>query len=306
MKRVANYTLKHAAIKGIGVVGGFGSTTDELLTALQGGQKPQIQEFDKPGGGTLKAFKANTSGLSAFMERRALRRIDHFSRMALYGAHLALADGGIEKLDPERTALVIASGYGAVGSTFTFLDSMIDGSDQLSSPTHFSNSVHNAAAAHISMTLGIKGPNHTITQFGLSVGSALLSALSLFEDEGLDRVLFGSVEEFSPVYGYAGAYAGGYAGDYSSDTAERETVCGEGAAFLLLEREAEGFPTLSYSFEAVEGEPPPDSINALGEFPTRQAFDLAIAARLVGEARPKMVVGHVDGNGGPTMIVEMA
>jgi 3-oxoacyl-[acyl-carrier-protein] synthase II len=288
-----------AQVAGIGVVGGFGSGIGALESALKTvcacTPAGTIEAIEHPDGSACpcRVLRAETGGLERFMSKRALRRVDHYSRLALYAAHLALEDAGVDCAAPlgERVALVIASGNGAVGSTFSFLDTVIEGGDDQSSPTHFSNSVHNAAAAHVSMRLGITGPNLTVSQGDASVTSALAGALGYLADDVADAVLFGAVDEFSPVYGVG-----------------TDEVQGEGAAFFWLVRGGEGArygevalfrsdggvrQGVAESFDLLFGEDAQDAENAAkvidtaplhGVFPTRSALDLAACAAGVGLA----------------------
>jgi 3-oxoacyl-[acyl-carrier-protein] synthase II len=219
------------AIRGVGVVGAFGSSAEELRAALAG---------PAPGG---SALRAETARLEEFIPRRELRRVDHFSRLALLGAHLALRDAGGIEGPRDRLGVVLATGYGPTATTFGFLDSIIDGGDPCASPTHFSNSVHNAAAAHVSIFLGITGPSLTVSQFELSAASALLTGRQWLAEGRVDAVLFGAVDEHCDVLGYCWERYFGPPGEDPAAHPEplnlgrQSAVAGEGAAFLLLTRD---------------------------------------------------------------------
>jgi 3-oxoacyl-[acyl-carrier-protein] synthase II len=192
------------AIQGVGAVGAFGSGIQALRQALCAGKVPlgTLQVATAGGSLELPAYRADTEPLEEFVSKRALRRIDHFSRLALLGGYLALQDAGRLEADRSRLGVVIATGYGAMQTTFAFLDSFIDGGDACSSPTHFSNSVHNAAAANLSILLGATGPSLTVSQFELSVHSALLTARQWLAEGRVDAVLLGGVDELGAVLGY--------------------------------------------------------------------------------------------------------
>lgn len=139
------------AIQGIGLSGGFGCGVEALHAALRNGAVEPGQGSVERNGvvDTFPAYQASIDGLEEFFQKRALRRIDHYSKMTLLGASLALKDAGLLEADRSRMGVVIATGYGALKTTFDFLDSYLDFGYSCSSPTHFSNSVHNAAAAHV-------------------------------------------------------------------------------------------------------------------------------------------------------------
>ncbi|HMB14666.1 MAG TPA: beta-ketoacyl synthase N-terminal-like domain-containing protein [Pelovirga sp.] len=230
------------AIQGIGITGSFGAGVDALRTALQSRTvAPQQLSVDHHDGvsDSFPAYRATTTGLERFLPKRELRRIDHFSKMTLYAAHLALEDAELLEADRSRTGVVVASGYGPLKTTFNFLDSYLDFGYSCSSPTHFSNSVHNAAAAHVSMQLKLTSPSLTVTQFEMSVASALLSARQWLEEGRVDRVLFGATDEYCEVLRYCRRhfFADGEQGPLRPLDLDAQTaMVGEGAVFMVLER----------------------------------------------------------------------
>lgn len=240
--------MMRMAVKGIGVTGGFGSGVADLTAALKSGvsRMDGITIPSAQGPLQLPAYRAATERLEEFVAKRALRRIDHYSKLGLLGAHLALQDAGMLGTDLSRLGVVIASGYGATATTFAFLDSIINDGDICASPTHFANSVHNSAAANISIMLAAKGPSLTVSQFDMSVPSALMSARQWFAEGRVDAVLFGAIDEVSDLIGYLwqrqrGSESNGVISPLQAD--RESSVIGEGAAFLLLTRaeDAEGY-----------------------------------------------------------------
>lgn len=235
------------AIEGIGVVGGFGCSMESLVSAISNGGSPiqHVSIKTTLGPCDMPAFLAETSKLDDFINKRVLRRVDHYSKMALLGAYLALEDAGKLEGDRSTMGIIIASGYGAGRTTFAFLDSFINDGDNLSSPTFFSNSVQNAATANVSMMLGITGPDFTVSQFDMSVPSALITAQHWLAEGRVDSVLFGAVDEYCDVMGYCWHR---YYGDRAIDDHEMKpfeydlqtAIPGEGAAFFLLTRADEG------------------------------------------------------------------
>ncbi len=231
------------AIQGIGITGSFGAGVDALRSALQSRTvAPQQLTVDHHDGArdSFPAYRATTEGLERFLPKRELRRIDHFSKMTLLAAHLALEDAGLLEADRSRIGVVVASGYGPLKTTFNFLDSYLDFGYSCSSPTHFSNSVHNAAAAHVSMQLKLTSPSLTVTQFEMSVASALLSARQWLAEGRVDRVLFGAADEYCEVLRYCRRhfFADGEQGPLRPlDLAAQTAMVGEGAVFMVLGRE---------------------------------------------------------------------
>ncbi len=251
-------------VQGIGAVGGFGCGAGRLDQAPGAPGTLDIPWGDGTRG--IPAYLAGTEPLDRFVPRRALRRVDHFSRMALLGAYLALEDAGA---GTEGLGLVVASGFGPTATTFSLIDSMIQDGDACTSPIHFAGSLHNTPAAHIGIFMGITGPCLTLSLFEGMVPSALAAARLLLAEGRARRVLVGAVDEFSELMGYL--WARNAPGP----------VAGEGAAFLLLsarEEDGPGCCTLEEAQAAARPWP-------WGAQPGAEAFSLAAAAARIRSSR---------------------
>jgi 3-oxoacyl-[acyl-carrier-protein] synthase II len=239
------------AIEGIGVVGGFGCGVEKLRRALISGKcTPKMMPVTtRNHTAELPVYLCDTSSLETFISKRALRRVDRFSKLAVLGSFVALEDAGVLQDDHQNLAIVVATGYGASLTTFSFLDTAFDDGDACASPTLFSNSVHNAAAAHISILLKARGPNLTVSQFEMSVPSALLAACQLLEDKVVDGVLFGGVDEYCGVLGYCWQRFFGPDSTVSMKPLEwnnQSAIAGEGSAFFFLTRDEGNKPKYGF------------------------------------------------------------
>jgi 3-oxoacyl-[acyl-carrier-protein] synthase II len=188
----------------------------------------------------VSAFLADTSALADFVPRKALRRIDHFTRLALLGSYLSLEDAGLDENRRGRMGIVVATAYGSTCDTFDFLNTTLDEDDPCSSPIRFANSVHSAAAAHIAAFLGEHGPTLTINQYDMSVSLAFQTACQWLEEDRVDSVLVGGVDEFSRAMGFYTQHlqAGRKSGSPPDDAVTLSPV-GEGSAFFILEKDSE-------------------------------------------------------------------
>ena len=162
------------SIKGIGVLGGFGAGPAMLEHELVNPTKmvTTVSMESSKGRIEVPALLADTSGLTDYLGKRALRRAGHYIRMALLSSFCALEDAGMLETERRGMGIIVATGYGATCNTFDFQQSVIDSDDPCGSPTKFANSVHNAAAGNISLFLNEIGPN-------LSVSPALYPNLRL-------------------------------------------------------------------------------------------------------------------------------
>jgi 3-oxoacyl-[acyl-carrier-protein] synthase II len=238
---LANAGILRMAIRGIGVVGGFGCGTEALSGALRAGRTeptpvsiPTVRETVDTEG-----FFADTAPLAELVSKRALRRLPHHTRMGILAGMLALKDAGLEPPLDERTAIVVATGYGSTCNTFDFQGLTTEDDIRQFSPIQFSNSVHNAAGAHMAVIYGAHGPNISINQLDLSVPAALRTAGIWLAERRADRVLVGGVDEFSRVMAY-------HRHRLIAEGTANPVPVGEGAAFFLLT--AEGTETPRYGF----------------------------------------------------------
>ena len=131
-------------------------------------------------------------GLADFIPSSALRRIPRLGRLAL--------KAGLEVKSGESgtgCALIMGTALGSAVSTLSFLDSILNDGAAASSPTAFSHSVTNMAAAIVSQHLGISGPCLTITQ-PAPLAAALELSFCLINNRRAEKVLLGFVEENCP------------------------------------------------------------------------------------------------------------
>ncbi|MDP2644728.1 MAG: beta-ketoacyl synthase N-terminal-like domain-containing protein [Desulfobacterales bacterium] len=226
------------SIKGIGVLGGFGCGVAQLESALVRGSSPQNTVAMTTSDGSLEvpALTAQTDRLADFVDKSALRRLDHYIRMALLGSYLALEDAGMLDVKQRRMGIIVATGY---GSTCNMMDihQALRNDAPVISPTRFSNSVHNAAATHISIMLNEMSPSLSVNDYDMSIPSAFLSACQWLREKRVESVLVGGVDEYCRALGYnwhRRCHPGSPDKNAPADLRPEHAVIGEGACFFLL------------------------------------------------------------------------
>jgi 3-oxoacyl-[acyl-carrier-protein] synthase II len=282
-----------AAIRGAGVVGAFGCGLASLAQAA----------------GCRSATAAGAAGLTAatdLLDRmippRTLRRVEHYGRMAILAAHLALEDAGMLGAVPGDTGLVVATGMGPTANTLDLQPADIALADLSLSPILFSNSVQNAAAAYISMLLGMRGPSLSINQYELAVPLAFQTALDWIAEGRTGTVLVGGIDCFSKALHEEALRCGG----------KDSVPVGEGSAFFVLTAadagagmhpvveavrtggagRADALP-VDHALVLRNGIRPPGTPGAevcladvYGSFPTSMGMDVAAAVLLLRAGRP--------------------
>jgi 3-oxoacyl-[acyl-carrier-protein] synthase II len=224
------------AICGIGIVGGFGRGVPALERVLNDGPlDPSMLSIPtREGAIQVPCLTADTARLADFMPTRTLRRMSHYIRLGLLAAIDAITDAGMLETERRgRLGIIVATGHGATGNNYAFQYPFEDREEICGSPTRFSNSVHNAAAAYISIALKEMGPNHSITHEDLSFPSALLTAVAWIRQRRVDAVLVGGVDELNHAHAYAWHV---YQQQGLKGGQDERTIplAGEGACFFVL------------------------------------------------------------------------
>ena len=225
------------AVTGLGLVLPCGDGIEAARVSLASGAACFTELPAELGGGRGAACSGfNPMGIIPPMQ---LRRLDRCSRFAWAAAAQAFRDAG---LDPKvgcggRTAIAAATMTGGSEATEAFLRPYFERGPAGASPMVFPNCVANAAAGHLALAFGLKGPSTTQLEREVSGFAALDQAarwLRLgFCDVALVVGLDGLFPMLDTVCGAAALLA--RHGDPEADSG-RGFLCGEGAAALVLER----------------------------------------------------------------------
>ena len=243
--------MEAVVITGVGVISPLGTGKEEFWRGLIEGRSgiDEVAAFD------TALFRSKKAGLvygfnpKAFIQPLKIRRLDRSSQFAIAASRMALEDAGLtigEDVAPERTGIILGSGFcGVVSSEAFHRGQVLRGPGDLN-PILFPNTVPNAAASNASIELGIKGPNSTVVQSFCTAEAALLFACQQLLAERADVIVTGGVDELSAIL-YRGwnelrltAWDAGE-GERSApyDRKRNGFIPGEGAGIMTLERRAD-------------------------------------------------------------------
>ncbi len=176
---------------------------------------------------------------AGFIPPMQSRRLDRCSRFAWVAAAQAFQDAG---LDPksgsgDRTAIAAATMTGGSEATEAFLRPYYERGPAGASPMVFPNCVANAAAGHLALAFGLKGPSTTQLDRETSGFAALDQASRWLRAGFCDAALVVGLDGLFPMLGTVCGAAGLLArhGDPERDSG-RGFLCGEGEVALVLER----------------------------------------------------------------------
>ncbi len=300
-----------AAVWGVGPVGGFGCGTGDLAAALERGGSPlervRINTFEETV--EVPALLADIRPLADRVDRRFLRRTEHFTKIALLSCLLAIEDGERHGVPAGgRRGIILGTGYGSTCNAFDLKGVVPESELRGFSPIMFSNSVHNAAIASIATVLRENGPGLAINHFDMSVPLALMTACQWLDAGRVDSVLVGGADEFSKIMALHRHRL--LAGD--TPGAVDPIVVGEGGAFFLLTRPTETPPPYGFIESAATGPMgrfSPQSGKTAVYLICADGFDPEAdryAARIIGESAALAAYGPLYGQFPAGMALDVA
>ena len=240
--------LNRVVITGLGVISPMGIGKEAFLKSLKEGRSgiKEISRFDTSKyrshlGGEITDFNPRD-----YLNPMKIRRMDRDSQMAVAAALLALRDANLEitSKNSSECGVILGSGFTGLETTEAFHRGLIEHGPRGVNPMLFPNTVPNAPAGHISIELGITGPNSTITQKGATGEEAIGYAYSLLRHGKARVILSGGVDELSWIlfqaYSHLGVLSPLENKDYPEgsrpfDKRRNGLVLGEGGGILVLE-----------------------------------------------------------------------
>ncbi len=222
------------AVTGLGVVSPFGHGVDAFWRGLGSGDCAlgPIRRFDAGGalGGEVPPIVSREVAHTALG-----RRIDWVSLMTLAACRLALADAGLDRVEPSRTGLAFGSAWGNLSETAAFLDRLH--ARGAANPLVFPNLVFNAPLSYASIELGVTGPAAMFSAGEASGEAAIGWGATAVARGEVDVCLAGGADELDAVLRQVLAEGAALAAGRPRplDPAADGPVPGEGAAVLVLE-----------------------------------------------------------------------
>jgi beta-ketoacyl-acyl-carrier-protein synthase II len=183
-----------------------------------------------------------------FMNFKEARRMSRSSQFAVAAARMALADAGLpeEVPEPERTGVVIGTGFGGLEKAYEGMDTYRTKGLARVNPFMLTSSLPNMPSHHVSLAAQTKGPINTVVAACATGTQAVGEAAELIRRGAADITLAGGVEGLIHV-----STAGGFAAmralplNYNDapekacmpfDKNREGFIISEGAGVMILER----------------------------------------------------------------------
>ena len=239
---------RRVVITGMGAITPLGHDLPSTWEAIVAGRSgvAQITKFDTAGYRTtiaaeVKGFKA----VDHFPPKEA-RRMDEFVQYALVASREAVRNAGLAVDDNigERTAVIIGSGIGGIGTTTQQTLTLAERGPSRVSPFLIPMILPDTAAGMVAIEFGFKGPNMAVTSACASGANAIGEAFEMVRRGAADIALCGGTEAGIVPIAVAGFSMMGALSERNDDPEHASRpfdrdrdgfVMGEGAAVLVLE-----------------------------------------------------------------------
>lgn len=239
---------RRVVVTGIGIVSPVGLTLNENWENIVNGVSgiDRITHFDSEGYPCNVAGEVKNFDASNYMPAKEARKMDRFIQLGMAASYDAFNDSGLEVTEEnaERIGVYIGSGIGGVEAIETTTLTLENRGVRRVSPFFVPSAIINMISGHLSINLGLKGPNLSMVTACTTGTHAIGDAGRMIEYGDADVMIAGGAEAAIRPTAIAGF---GNARALSSrdvdpamascpwDEARDGFVMGEGAGILVLE-----------------------------------------------------------------------
>jgi len=242
--------MRRVAITGLGIVSpvGIGSHTffESLLKARSGIRSVEVKFPTGPEDVLMGSIDFNPDEHFA---KAKLLTMDRVSQFALVAAREAMLQAGfgteLTDLQSKRFGVSVGTGSGGAGSLEAAYASLFEKKVARLRPMTVVLAMHNAMAAHLSMTFGLKGPSSTVSNACASPATAIGDAFRQIRHGYADTMLVGgsdallnagTIKAWQAMQTLAKPHADGPQASCRPFSSDRSgLVLSEGSAMLVLE-----------------------------------------------------------------------
>ncbi len=241
---------RRVVITGIGVVSPVGIGKEQFWQALLSGKSgtKKIASFDPTNFDSQVAGEITDFNASQYIPKKELRRVDRFIQFAIYAAMQAAEDAGLDVPlkgeEANRYGVIIGSGIGGLHTLEREYRVLMDKGPGRVSPFTIPMMIVNLAAGHVSIYLGLKGPNSCVSTACATGTHAIGDAFRQIQLGYADMMFAGGSEAAITPMGIAGFCALKALSTYNDepekasrpfDATRNGFVMGEGSGIVVLE-----------------------------------------------------------------------
>ena len=238
---------RRVVVTGIGTVTPVGNDLDTTWESIKSGKHgfAKITSFDTTNFHCKLAAELKDFNPELYMDKKAARRMEKFSRYAVASAVMAMKDSGLdmEKEDAYRVGVSVGNGVGSIEAMETEHKRMLDKDNDKVGPLFVPMFISNMAAGNVSIHLGLKGKNINVVTACASGTNSIGEAFRAIQYGDADVMFAGGTEgAISPlgIAGFTSLSALSLSEDPDKcsipfDKDRKGFVMGEGAGVVVLE-----------------------------------------------------------------------
>lgn len=242
--------MRRVAITGLGVVSPVGLQSAPFFNALLASRSGiRLTEVNFPTGPEQVLMGNIDFHPEEHFAKAKLLTLDRVSQFALVAAREAMAQAGLGSdltgFQAERFGVLVGTGSGGAGSLEAAYYALLEQKVARLRPMTVVLAMHNAAAAHLSMEFGLKGPNSTVSNACASSATAMGDAFRQIRHGYADAMLVGgsdalltkgTIKAWQAMHTLAKPHADGAQTSCRPFSKDRSgLVLSEGSAMLVLE-----------------------------------------------------------------------
>lgn len=239
---------RRVVITGMGIISPVGMTLQENWQNITNGVSgiSRISRFDPEGFPCQVAGEANAFDVEKYMTPKDARKMDRFIQLGMGAGLDAFKDSGLEVTEENahRIGTYVGSGIGGIESIEKTTKLFLEKGPRRISPFFVPMAIINMISGHLSIELGLKGPNLSMVTACTTATHAIGEAGRIIEYGDADVMVAGGAEgAITPtaIAGFGNAKAlssrdvDPAAASCPWDEARDGFIMGEGAGVLVLE-----------------------------------------------------------------------
>ncbi|HAA52696.1 MAG TPA: beta-ketoacyl synthase [Planctomycetaceae bacterium] len=244
---MSSYVDERIVITGIGLASPNGNSLEEFRESLLSGRSGVVP-YETRHMGEVLAGVCNFDAL-AYQDRREVRRGTRSGSIAIYCAHEAISDAGLDLSLRDRSRIGVYLGITEHGNVETENEiheiSQYDYDTSVWSHHHNPRTVANNPAGEVTLNLGITGPHLTLGAACAAGNAGFIQGLQMLRLNEVDLAVCGGVSESIHTFGiFASFKSQGALASHSDptkasrpfDVDRNGIVVAEGGAICTLER----------------------------------------------------------------------
>ncbi len=199
---------RRVVVTGLGVISPVGNNKEDFWSALISGQSGirRITAFDASDYDSQIAGEVKDFDPTRLIPPKELKRMEKFVQFAFCATKEALKDSNLDlsKEDPFRVGVLIGSGIGSLRIIEEQHKILLERGPSRLTPFLIPMLIVNMAPGHISILLGVKGPNSCVATACASGSHAIGDAFKIIQRGDADIMIAGGTESCIVPMGVGG------------------------------------------------------------------------------------------------------